>query len=194
MATDKLSLGKLNRQLIYLAIAIAAGFVLFYLYHAFSSQQSVRQGPQIPNLIATDAHIIQYNKAGTMAYQFYSDKSLHYKKQNKTDFVKPIGYCYSEKHKPWKVTADKGQAINGDQVVHLFGNVHLHQESGPTNKETTLITSTVSIYPQKNIAENNVLTNAEQPGISVSSIGFRANFKQGKVILLSQTQGNYINH
>ena len=194
MATDKLSLGRLNRQLIYLAIAIAAGFVLFHLYHTFSNQKLAGQELKIPNLIATDAHVIQYNKTGAMTYQFYSDKSFHYKTQNKTDFVKPIGYYYSEQHQPWKVTAEKGQALNGDQVIHLFGNVHLHQKSGPTNKETTLMTSTVSIYPHKNIAENNILTKAQQPGISVSSIGFRANFKQGKVILLSQTQGTYISH
>ena len=102
-----------------------------------------------------------------------------------------MGYYYSEQHQPWKVTADTGRAINGTQQVHLFGHVNLHQPAGANNKETTLTTSKLTIYPQKNMAENSVLTHAKQPGITVSSIGFRANFKQGKVILLSQAQGNY---
>jgi lipopolysaccharide export system protein LptC len=193
MATNMLSISKLNKQLIYLAVAIAAGIVLFYFYRSFSGDAQATQSPTIPDLIATDGHLIQFNKKGTMAYQFFSQKSEHYKQQNRTDFTKPIGYYYSEKHQPWKVTADKGRALHGTEEIHLSGNVHLQQRAGVNNKETTLTTTQVTIYPQKDMAENDVLTHAKQPGIAVSSIGFRANFKEGKVVLLSQAQGNYIN-
>ena len=84
-----------------------------------------------------------------MSYKFLSQKAFHYQEQNRTDFIKPIGYYYPKDQPRWKLTADTGHAINGDQIVHLVGNVRIHQNAGKDNHGITLTTSKATLLPKE---------------------------------------------
>ena len=172
-----------------LVIIALIGTLLLY-HHFFTRRKSTTQ--LIPDAIITGIELTKIDKAGKKNYKFLSQKAYYYQQQNRTDFTAPIGYYYAKNQPYWKLTADRGQALRGDQVIHLNGNVHLHQAAGKNNHEITLTTSKATIYPAKKIAENKAFVKVTEPGVVVTSVGFHANMKLGKVTLLSKVQGNFI--
>ena len=146
----------------------------------------------IPDAIISGMNLISTDLQGKISYKFLSEKAFHYQAQHRTNFIKPIGYYYSDDQPYWKLTANTGHAINGEQIIHLIGNVRMHQDAGKNNHEMTLTTSQATLFPKEKIAKNNVFVKVTEPGVLITAIGFRANMRLGKVTLLSQATGHFI--
>ena len=191
MATEALTLGKAAKQLLYLAVSAGLLLLLLYFYRLHHPAIKHTIDPGIANVIATDVHVTQFTEQGQLLYQFSSPQVWHYDRQNRTTFTKPVGLYYSTTQEPWTLIADNGEALDGDTVVTLNGNVQLTQPAGPHNTATTLTTSTVTLYPPKNTAQNAVLTHVERPDVSLSAVGFKADLNRNQVVLLSQAQARF---
>ncbi len=166
-------------------------FASVYCYDYFFSQKPRSKKPA-PNSLITDMHVIKTDQNGTMIYRLLSRKAYHYVTENRSELTAPIGYYYVKQQPYWTATAEHGQTLNGDEIVHLFGHVYMHQDAGKNNHEITLRTSKAMLYPQKQIAENRVFVKVEQPGMGVTSVGFHANMRKGNIILLSKVQGYFV--
>lgn len=191
MSTNILTFTKISQTLLGLAVVAAGMTVLFYFYQHFYVQPPVISQTEIPDLIITEPLVIKTDDSGRKIIHFSSSILWHYQKDNRATFTDPVGYYYPQNSPAWQITADKGDALNGDSIVHLNGNVRLHQDAGQRNHETTLTTSTMTIYPQLSTAETSDSIKIEQPGLTVTSVGFFANFKENKLKLLSKTKGFY---
>lgn len=172
--------------LIIIALLISIGFYRYFF------KPITQPNKTIPDSIISGMNLIKTDIQGKMNYKFLSEKAFHYQEENRTDFIKPISYYYPQNQPHWKLTANLGHALNGDKIVHLVGNVRIHQNAGKNNHEITLTTSKATLLPKEKIAKNNVFVKVTEPGILITAVGFRANMALGKVTLLSQTKGHFI--
>lgn len=191
MAINAFLSSKITKTLGFLLLIIAALIVSLYFYHYFF-KRSLKPNQHIPDSIISDMQLIKTDLTGTMSYKFLSKIAYHYKEQDRTDFTAPLGYYYSKNQPYWKLTADQGYALQGDEIVHLLGNVYIHQDAGKNNHAVTLTTSKATLYPRQKIAENKVFVKVTEPGMLITAVGFHANMKQGKVVLLSKAKGHFI--
>ncbi len=182
---------KLIKALIFIVLIIIALIISLSFYHYFFKTKAPLS-KTVPDAIISGMNLIKTDIQGKMSYRFLSEKAFHYQENNRTNFIKPIGYYYPKNQPYWKVTADKGNALNGDQIVHLLGNVRIHQNAGKNNHEITLTTTKATLLPKEKIAKNNVFVKVTEPGTLITAVGFRANMALGKVTLLSQVKGHFI--
>ena len=182
---------KLIKALIFIILIIIALLVSIEFYHYFF-RPIMQPNKTIPDSIINGMNLIKTDIQGKMNYKFLSQKAFHYQEKNRTDFIKPTSYYYPQNQARWKLTADIGHALNGDKIVHLIGNVRIHQNAGKNNHEITLTTSKATLFPKEKIAKNNVFVKVIEPGILITAVGFHANMALGKVTLLSQAKGHFI--
>ena len=152
------------------------------------------QQPQPKNEM--DAYMVnvtytKYNKQGLLQNHLFSPLMKHYAKDNSTDFEKPDFLLYTSTRIPWTIKANYGKSLNGNQEVHLWGQVKLHQPKDKTNPETTITTSALTIYPQKSYAVTNRKVVIKRPGSVVKGKGVEAYIKKGVIKILSQSRGVY---
>lgn len=182
---------KFIKVLMLIVLIIIAAIISISFYRYFFTP-TVQPSKTIPDAIVSGMNLIRTDKQGKMSYRFLSQETFHYQAKNHTDFVKPIGYYYPKNQPYWKLTADMGHALNGDEIVHLVGNVRIHQDAGQNNHEITLTTRKATLLPKEKIAKNNVFVKVTEPGMLITAVGFRANMVLGKVTLLSQVKGHFI--
>jgi lipopolysaccharide export system protein LptC len=166
-----------------LFIATLIVFRYFYL------PKITLQEAKMPNIIVYNADGFQTNQQGRIEYRLQSDQSTHYQEDNTTVFTKPIAYFYKPNQPYWKMTANTGTTSGKENTILLQGNVIIHQQAGEKNNETTLKTESVTLFPNKKIAQNKVFLTLEQPGFLVKSVGFDGDFVSNKITLLSQASG-----
>jgi|GEM_PF-1305668 len=190
MTTNHFITSNTSKTLLLLFLVIIALVIAVFFYRHFFTPPTAPKR-LIADAIITDMDLVKTDQTGAMTYKFLSKEAYHYEEQNRTDFTAPIGYYYTKDQPYWKLTADHGQALQGDEIIHLLGNVYVHQDAGKNNHEVTLTTSKATLYPAQKIAKNNVFVKVTEPGIVVTSIGFHANMKLGKITLLSKVKGNF---
>ncbi|MAZ39316.1 MAG: LPS export ABC transporter periplasmic protein LptC [Legionellales bacterium] len=146
-----------------------------------------------PNFFAKNVHSKEFDSNGKLIHILNSPYLLHYPKKDSAVLTKPQFIIYSTKNDkaPWFVTANQGKTINGTDIIHLTGNVIIHEPQSKSNNNLTIKTEALTIYPKRNFAETNKSVSINEPGITVHSIGMKVYFKQKRVILLNQARGVY---
>ena len=182
----------ITKILCYIAVICVLLVASFLFYRHFYMPPEIQAKQTIPSTIISNAQLIETNDQGVMYYKFLSENSYHYKDDNRTVFFNITAYYYKPNEPYWKITADKGIALDGNNIVHLTGNIHVHQDAGINNSEATLTTQKMTLFPKKKIAQNKTLVTVSQPGLTVTSNGFNADFNTNQITLLSQAQGTLI--
>ena len=105
----------------------------------------------------------------------------------------PHRICYfdDQNHVPWIITADNGQSQAGVSQVHLWGNVKLLQPPARNSHNMTMTTSSLIIFPEKQLAQTDQPVVITEPGTVINGVGLRANLNTGEIQLLSQARGVY---
>lgn len=191
MSANRTNLAQLTKQLILTAITIAMLLLLISLYRYFQPHSLIQTPSTVPSVIADDVHAHKFDIQGRLYYNFTSRHLEHFTADNHTDFINPTADLFEENQAMWHLSADNGTAFQGDKIVKLVGNVIVHQNKSAKNKPTTLKTNEIFIYPEEKTAINNVYTEVEQPGLTISSVGINADFTKGTVVLLSKAKGIY---
>jgi LPS export ABC transporter protein LptC len=171
------------------AVVLLSGAILFYRH--FFLHPAVIKKPLTPSSIITGADLLALTPQGQKDYHFTASLTYQYDKDNMRTFTQPHAQYYKPNQAPWQLKADHGVSLNNNQLIHLNGNVWLHQAAGKNNKAVTLTSSKMTVEPNNKLAYNKVLTHVQEPGLTVSAVGFHANLKTNVVHLLSQTHAEY---
>jgi lipopolysaccharide export system protein LptC len=177
-----------------IGLVISLFITTLIVFRYFYLPKITLQEAKIPNIIVYNIDGFQTNQQGHIEYRLLSDKSTHYQENNKTLLTKPIAYFYKPKQPYWKMTANTGTTSGKENTILLQGNVIIHQQAGKKNNETTLKTESVTLFPNKKIAQNKVFLTLEQPGFLLKSVGFHGDFNSNKITLLSQASGQVEKH
>jgi len=134
--------------------------------------------------------ILTMDENGNPKHHLITPKITHYK-NNSADFIEPHVIVHLENQKPWHISADKGHAKSGIDIITLSGNVTIIQKKSSENPDTKIVTSSLTIYPKKQIAITKQKVTLNQPGVIIKSVGLKADLAKGKVELLSKAKAEY---
>lgn len=175
--------------LLLLAAVLSSWLVIKSLQEPVDRPES----PQNPDAYVFNINAVKMNvDTGTPTDQLFSPEMVHYPTNNSTNITTPHLTVFQNNEQPWQINADRGQAINGSEVIQLWDHVKLEQAAGPNNQAFIITTTAMTIYPKQQYAETNQPIMLWQPSGTVNSVGLRAYQTTGIIDLLSQVKGHYL--
>lgn len=176
-------------NLIFLfAIIISLILVIIIMKHTHTK-------PKVNNLtydaFMTGLIYDSYDNQGQLQSHVITSKMTHYGSQNAVYLIAPHIHYYSANHAPWKIHALYGVNKQNDGILHLWGNVKMHELASANEPETTILTNAISINTKNSTATTNDKVTLIRPGTKIKGKGLRANFKKGVFQLLSHSEGFY---
>jgi len=135
----------------------------------------------------------QFNKMGQLKDIVISPKIRGYTDKNILLITKPFIKIKGSSGPPWTITAQYGKIPPKRDVVYLWGQVKIIQPPGKNSHHVTLLTKTLSYYPQKKFFYTNATATLIQPGFHITGQGMSANLKTGMVKLRHQVNAQYTN-
>jgi len=177
-----------------IALLLATIYSTWLVRATTPKTDNARYGDNIADFYLTDVLALEFNQQGQLIHRLVSPKVVHIPANDTLLLRNPDLTLYSESvpvKSPWRITALHGKTIQNDKQAWLWGNVVLHQPPSAENKDSTILTSQLTIYPDKNMAETYAPVTVLEPGLEVHSVGMRAYFKEKRVDLLSRAQGVY---
>lgn len=141
----------------------------------------------IENVVAT---IISTEGKPTLKVE--APKMVHYPDDDTTDIETPHITLYRESPEPWSIDSHFAKATQGLDKIYFWENVVIHHTNDNANPTTTMTTSTLTVFPDKQIAQTDDNVTVIQPSTTIHGLGMLANLHEGTVQLLSKAQGEYI--
>ena len=145
-----------------------------------------------PDWFMIKAKATKIDETGQIAGSIQSPLLRHYTLDNRVAITAPFFILYDKDRLPWHITAEKSDIFRGrDERVEFYGHVLVKQMPGKNSNEITLMTEHLTYYPKTSQALTKEPVTITEPGATVHSIGFQADFKQSIIKFLSQTQTQY---
>ncbi|MGB3393605.1 MAG: LPS export ABC transporter periplasmic protein LptC [Stenotrophomonas sp.] len=91
----------------------------------------------------------------------------------------------------WQLRADTGWVSAKGEELRLRGNVAGDSPRDGKTPPTTFRTTTLDVFPDKDLAHTDERVTMTRPGLHQTGIGFRANLKTRQYSLLSQVKTRY---
>ena len=148
--------------------------------------------PDQPDAFMEDVVAIIMSKEGKPRLKVETPKMFHYAKNDSTEFTKPHVTIYRQSPQPWHINANHAKATWGTSEILFWENVIIHHLEDEENPITTMNTSSLTIFPEKKVAETNKEIIVTQPNTMIRAIGMLANWDAGTVKLLSQAREEYV--
>jgi len=139
-----------------------------------------------------DIVITQYSITGAIKDIVKAASLTHFNKNNQILIEKPIITIFKDNKSPWIIKAQNGKSLNKFHQVDLSGDVFIQQKSGPNNKETTIRTSELTVFPSIDLAKTNAEVIITQPNLTIQSKGMVANFKTKNFSLTSNARCSHV--
>lgn len=131
------------------------------------------------------------NKEGHPTLKVATPKMVHYFNGDTTEILHPDVTIYRNSPQPWTVHSQFARAKGGTNEILFWNHVVVHHPEDTINPLTTMQTTTLTVFPDEQIARTNQPVLIEQPGTIVHAVGMIANLNDGTVKLLSFAQGEY---
>ena len=132
------------------------------------------------------------NKQGLPSLKVATPKMVHYFNNDITDILKPYVTIYRNTPQPWTINSDYAVATEGTTQIDFQNNVVIHHPADTSNPVTTLQTTALTVFPDKQIASTDQPVVIQQPDTIVHGIGMLANLNDGTVRLLKEAEGQYV--
>ena len=183
---------KYNFYTIALSIIIILMLIGFYCLPTLQTAPSkMIDEPAYADGFMENVVAMRMNTEGLPESTLYSPKLTHFAQNNSTRLTAPHFTILPNKGNAWNISAEHGVSTDGIKTLYLWGNVKMHQIKGPFNKDVTLLTSSITIYPEQNTAVTDQPVTLLQDSNVLNAIGLKTNFKTSTIELLSQSRGVY---
>jgi lipopolysaccharide export system protein LptC len=139
------------------------------------------------NVIATI-----FNKQGTPSMKIETPKMVHYADNDTTNISKPRITVYRQTPEPWYINSNFAKATQGIEQILFWDDVIIHHAHDINNPTTTMTTTSLTVFPNQQLAKTNEAITVSQPDSTLHAVGMFANMNDGTVKLLSQTRGEYV--
>lgn len=181
-----------SKNLFYSGLLITAlllsGWSLFIIYH---KKPSTADDLGKPDSFMEEVVATFIDKEGKPSLKMIATKMTHYNQNDATTISNPILTLYRKSPKPWHLTADHARALQGISQIRLWSNVIINHPGDTQNEKTTLLTPSLSVFPDKQVATTVAPVVITQPNTKIHAIGMKADLDSGAIHLLSQAVGEY---
>jgi lipopolysaccharide export system protein LptC len=134
---------------------------------------------------------ITLGKEGNPIMKLVTPKMVHYPENDSTDIFAPRVTIYRKSPQPWFIDADFAKASFGISEILFWSNVNIHHPTDSENPKTSLLTESLTIFPDQQLARTDKEVTFMQPDTTVHAVGMLANLNDNTIQLLSQAQGTY---
>ncbi|EKD73685.1 MAG: hypothetical protein ACD_45C00217G0001 [uncultured bacterium] len=152
-----------------------------------ATNQAGQPDAYMENIVATIT-----NKQGIPALKIESPKMIHFANDDTTYIMRPRVTIYRQSPQPWYINSDYAKATHGIGQIVFSNNVMIHHPFDVANPNTTMTTTSLTVFPNKQQATTSEAITITQPDTVVHAIGMFANLNDGTVKLLSQAKGDYV--
>lgn len=171
---------------------IILGFATWTTLLSFRSQTTMPSPTALlPDAFMEDVNALIMDKQGKPNMKIVTPKLIHYAESDTTRFTMPQLTLYRKSPQPWYITSQYAKATQGTENVDFWENVVIQHAADQNNPSTVIKTTTLTVYPNKKMAETNRFITLIQPNIVVNAVGMLANMNTGEIKLLSQARGEY---
>jgi lipopolysaccharide export system protein LptC len=132
------------------------------------------------------------NKQGIPSMKIETPKMVHYADNDMTNISKPHITVYRQSPEPWYINSDFAKATSGVEQILFWDNVVIHHAEDTDNPTTTMTTTLLTVFPNKQLAKTNQPVTVTQPNSILHAIGMLANMNDGTIKLLSNARGEYV--
>jgi lipopolysaccharide export system protein LptC len=132
------------------------------------------------------------NKQGIPSMKIETPKMVHYANNDMTHISKPHITVYRQSPEPWYINSDFAKATDGIEQILFWDNVIIHHAQDIDNPTTTMTTTSLTVFPNKQVAKTSDAVTVTQPNATLHAIGMLANMNNGTVKLLSNARGEYV--
>lgn len=132
------------------------------------------------------------NKEGSPALKIETPKMVHYSKNDTTDIDAPQITVYRDSPKPWHIHSNYAKATKGVEQILFWNHVVIKHDEDTANPMTTVKTETLTVFPNKQMAQTQDPIILIQPATIIHAVGMLANLSDGTVKLLSNARGEYV--
>lgn len=145
-----------------------------------------------PDWFMYNASVEKTNEEGKIQGKVQSPRLYHYEKENRIAMQHPFFTLFDKDNLPWQISADKGNVYqNHPERIDLNSHVIVRQLPGKGSNEVTVVSDSLSYYPDTSEAKTSDPVTITQPGMIIHAIGLEANLKQSIINFLKQSQVEY---
>lgn len=148
--------------------------------------------PNEPDAYMENVNATILNKEGLPSMKIESPKMIHYADNDTTRISQPHITVYRQSPEPWYINSDFARATQGVDQILFWSNVVIHHAKDIDNPTTTMTTTSLTVFPNRQLASTDEAITVTQPDATVHAIGMLANMNDGTVKLLSNARGEYV--
>lgn len=183
----------LKNSMLSFGLLLAIGFSSWLILMSNNFRHShAQQDQHLPDAFMEGVVAVIMNKQGTPSMKIMTPKMTHFASDDTTQIEKPTIIVYRDSPNPWIINSDFAKTTQGTSQINFWNNVVIHHDADKDNPTTTMQTTALSVFPDKQTAETNQAVTIKQPDTTVHAIGMLANMNDGTIKLLSQAQGEYV--
>jgi len=147
---------------------------------------------ELPDAFIEQVAATIFNHQGKPTLKIEAPKMFHYHEKDTTQIEMPHIIVYRQSPEPWHIHANHATATHGIEQILFWDNVIISHQKDLQNPTTTIKTTALTIFPNKETAQTDRAVTLLQPNTKVFGIGMLANIKIGNVKLLSKTRSEYV--
>lgn len=175
-----------------LLFSLAFGLSAWSLFIAYHGEKlGLQEDEGKPDAFMEDVVATMINKEGKPSLRMAASKMTHYISNDSTEITNPQLTFYRDSPVPWHLQANYARALQGLSQLLLWDKVIIDHPGDLENEKTTFSTSTLTVFPQQQIAMTQDPVTLRQPNTEVHAVGMNADLASGNVMLLSKTEGKY---
>ncbi len=178
--------------IITLSLLIITGLAVWTTLLSFHPPAIVTVNNNSPDAFMEDVVALIMDKQGKPHMKIVTPKLVHYPEKDTTQLTSPELTLYRNSLEPWFIKSRFATATDGTDYIHFWDNVTIHHAADENNAATFIKTTTLTVFPNKKLAETNQLITLIQPNLLVKSLGMKANMNTGDIKLLSEARGEYV--
>ena len=182
-----------KNAIISLGLIFVAGLAAWTTILSYRPQEAPVAPPsQLPDAFMEDVVAVIMDKQGKPKMKIVTPKIVHYAEKDTTHLTTPQLTLYRKSPNPWYITSKYAKATQGVDIVDFWEDVTIHHSADSDNPATLIKTPTLTVYPEKQLADTNDPITMIQPNTTIKAVGMHADMNTGTILLLSQARGEYV--
>ncbi len=182
----------MNRQAVILFLLLLVGLTGWWLQQVdVEVSKKVTEARHDADYYMVNFTRTEMGLQGRPKNQLRAEYMQHFPDDDTMELVEPRLELYKQAGRTWYVSAEKGWATSNNEVVLLYGEVHIWQLDDTGARSLEVITWDLKVLPAEEYAETDKPATIISPGSVTDAVGMRVNMQKSKLELLSEVKTHY---
>ncbi|MGH8657850.1 MAG: LPS export ABC transporter periplasmic protein LptC [Gammaproteobacteria bacterium] len=180
------------RSIAILTLLLGVGLTSWTL-QSLDEEAVGRQPKESPDPDSYIEHFVRtaMDEEGNIATQLRAPYMAHFPVDGRNELTKPTLDVYNARGKPWHASADRAWVSGAEDVILLFGKVHLWREDSSGNREWDLYSAKMRVLPKQEYAETKDPVTIVGKNTVTRSVGLKADLIRDRLELSSRVRSRH---